>query len=262
MKMILSDLDGTLEHKGTISPESLEAIKKLQETGYIFTIATGRHFKAGLKVAKSLDIKYPVIFSNGAYIYDVYNDVVIQKTYIEDSVLKKAFKICDKHNLNYLLYTDEEIVATVQSRKMLIDRIGSFEVKLLSKEEMKVLNGNILKLLIIENDVELLNNAKAELKTLSGVSVVQSQNEFLDIGSNKTNKGKALKFLADYLNVPIDECMAIGDQENDLTMIQTAGLGVAIGDGAEKLKEAADFVTKPFNENGFSFAINCKIFNK
>jgi hypothetical protein len=261
MKMIVSDLDGTLEHGGIITKETHDTIKKLLEKGYIFTIASGRHFNEGIEVVKRLGVKYPVIFSNGAYIYDVVTETPIQKTIIEKSILKKALDICIKYNLTYLLDTETALLTTKKAEKFMESKGYYITLTKLSKDELKSTTDDVLKLLIVERNTELLNKARIELQQIPELNVVLSQNDFLDIGSSASNKGKAVAFVADYLNIPLEECLTIGDQENDIDMIEVAGVGVAIGDGHEKLLEAATFVTKPFSKNGFSHAINKYIFS-
>jgi len=74
--------------------------------------------------------------------------------------------------------------------------------------------------------------------------------------NKNASKGNALKDLADRLNISADQVMAIGDEGNDLTMIEYAGTGVAMGNGIDEVKQAASFVTKSNAENGVAFAIN------
>lgn len=262
MKMIVSDLDGTLEHEGIITKETLEAIKRLQLEGYIFTIASGRHFNEGIEVVKRLGIKQPVIFSNGAYIYDVSNGRVLQKTIIEKAAFKKALDICSTYNLTYLLDTERELLATNEAKEFMSTKGYFINMKILSKEKIKHTTDDVLKLLIVERDTKLLNKVREELLEIPELSVVLSQNDFLDIGSINSNKGRAVQFISNYLEIPINECLTIGDQENDVKMINVAGVGVAMGKGHNRLKEAATFVTKSFRENGFSFAMNKFIFSK
>jgi hydroxymethylpyrimidine pyrophosphatase-like HAD family hydrolase len=82
----------------------------------------------------------------------------------------------------------------------------------------------------------------------------------LDIGNHQTNKGNTIKKLADLLDVDIKEVLAIGDQENDIEMIKTAGLGIAMGNGHKNLKRVADDVTDTYEQDGFTKAIKKHIF--
>ena len=87
-------------------------------------------------------------------------------------------------------------------------------------------------------------------------SIVYNQPTFLDIGHVLSTKGRALSLLAKHLCISLKDVIAIGDQENDISMIEAAGIGIAMGDGQEMLKKKADYITSPFHENGFTKAIN------
>lgn len=86
--------------------------------------------------------------------------------------------------------------------------------------------------------------------------VVQTEPFFIEMMNKQASKGKTLGELAAQLNLTEDNVMAIGDQGNDLTMVKYAGLGVAMGNAIDEVKQAAQFVTKPNSEDGVAFAIN------
>lgn len=255
MKLIVADLDGTLIHKG-FSKETLNTVKKLQDQGFIFTIATGRHISTAKDYVKELNVKYPAIYSNGAYIYDMENNKVIYQALIDESTALQTIKICNSHHMDFIIYTIDHIYATQKAKDKMISRIGNYDVDVVSDEELKIhLKKGIIKILVIDDDIEQINKLRKELNHIKEIYPIQSQKHFLDIGHHLANKGNALSILAKYLNVSLKDTMAIGDQENDIKMIQVAGVGVAMGDGSSLLKDEADYVTKSFVDNGFSYAV-------
>ncbi|MDO9628648.1 MAG: Cof-type HAD-IIB family hydrolase [Acholeplasmataceae bacterium] len=256
MKLVVADLDGTLIHSKGFSKETLKTVKKLQEQGIIFTIATGRHIITAKDYVKELHVKYPVIYSNGAYIYDHENKKVIHEALIDKLTALKTMKVCSKYNLDFIIYTVDNIYATKKSRDKLVSKVGKYDLEVVSEEELKSCVGNgVIKILVFDDDVERIIEARNILSQIKDIYPIQSSRSYIDIGHHSVNKGNALTILAKHLNVSLENCMAIGDQENDLQMIQVAGVGVAMGDGNVLLKDEADYITKSFEENGFSYAV-------
>lgn len=263
MKLVVADLDGTLIHSKGFTKETIKTVKKLQEQGVIFTIATGRHILTAKDYVKELDVKYPVIYSNGAYIYDHVNHNVIHKALIDKITALKTMEVCRKHNLDFIIYTVDNIYATKRSRDKLISKVGKYDLEVVSEEELKSCVGNgVIKILVFDDDVERIKEARLILSQIKDVYPIQSSRSYIDIGHHSVNKGNALSILAKYLNVSLEDCMAIGDQENDLQMIQVAGVGVAMGDGNPLLKDEADYITKSIEEDGFAFAVDRYILKK
>jgi Cof subfamily protein (haloacid dehalogenase superfamily) len=263
MKLVVADLDGTLIHSKGFTKETLKTVKKLHEKGVIFTIATGRHILTAKKYIDEIDIQHPVIYSNGAYIYDHKNQKVIHQALIDKKTALKTMEVCESNNLDFILYTVDHVYATKKARDNLISMIGKYDIEVLSENELKssVKNGAI-KILVFDSDVERIKEARIILSQIHGVYLLQSSKNYLDIGHHSVNKGSALSILAKYLNVSLEDTMAIGDQENDIKMIQVAGVGVAMGDGNPLLKDEADYITKPFDEDGFSYAVEKYIYKE
>lgn len=254
--MIIADLDGTLMAKKQMSPLTRRTIEQLQEKGVIFTLATGRHKDAVRQVVTDLKISYPVICTNGALIYDFKTDHVIHQDVINTSTVYEVIDTLNKYQTDYLLYTTQSIVSSSVAKARLESKIGPFEsVVAEPKDWPTYIALGILKILVIEPDAERFMSIRKHLEQVKEVYVLSSQPTFIDIGNNVANKGRALERLTQYLNVPLESVLSIGDQENDITMIEKAGIGVAMGDGETSLKERANFVTKSFDQEGFSYAI-------
>jgi Cof subfamily protein (haloacid dehalogenase superfamily) len=91
---------------------------------------------------------------------------------------------------------------------------------------------------------------------VAGIDCFKSQNYILEIVPTGINKGEAIKFLAQHYNIDISEVIAIGDDENDISMIMAAGLGVAMKNAKSCVKEVADYITSSNEENGVGKVIN------
>ena len=260
MYLIISDLDGTMIHRSKYTNKTLETVKQLKNTEHIFTIATGRHLNATRKIVENFDIKYPVICSNGAVIYDFSIEKILYQQSIEQARVIEIIDHCNQLNLSYLIYTTKIIYASsTKVYEAFTKRVGTFNVVML--DDLKdVFDQGVTKILVIEEDKQLIDQLKENIKNIDDISYVQSQPTFLDIGHINANKGHALMKLKAFINHPIDQVIAIGDQENDIQMIEQADIGIAMGDGHPHLLGKADFITKPFEDDGFALAMKKFIF--
>ena len=262
MKLIVADLDGTLIHKG-FTKETLHTVKKLQDQGYIFTIATGRHINIAKKYIKELNVKHPVIYSNGAHIYDMENDKIIYQAFIEESSALETIRICRQFHIDFIIYKVDQVYATKQSKDKLEAKVGKYDLDILSDEDIELcVRDGVVKILIFDDDVKRIQEVRKSLSQIQSIYPIQSHPNYLEVSHHLVNKGNALKILADYLKISLKDTMAIGDQENDIKMIQVAGIGVAMGDGNPLLLDEANFVTKSFEDNGFTYAVEHLIFKK
>lgn len=263
MKMIIADVDGTLIHQKVMSDMTKKTIQDLQQQGYIFSIATGRHKDATKSLVKDLNVDYPVICTNGALIYDFKHHKIIHQDVIDSKSVTEVLSILNQNDTSFLLYTTQMIVSTQTSKDKLESRIGAFDSLVVKAEKLNdYLSIGLVKILIIESDPLKFNHLKTNLSNIENVYVLSSQPTFIDVGNKNASKGRSLEVLCQYLDISLSDVLSIGDQENDLTMIEKAGLGVAMGNGEDVLKQKADFITKPVEEDGFTYAIHKLIFKK
>ena len=126
-------------------------------------------------------------------------------------------------------------------------------VKDLKKVDMNGLN----KVLGIDKDSDKILKVYTELKEKykDKLYIIRSTPYYCEVSNSEASKAAALRFLRDYWGFKTDEVLAIGDQDNDIDMIEAAGIGVAMGNSTPKLKETSDFITKSVDEDGFSFAM-------
>ena len=257
MKMIIADLDGTLVSKKEVTNETKETIHALKQSGHLFTIATGRHMDATKDMVDLFDVHLPVICGNGSIIYDFDAQKIIHKQTILDKTVLDIMSLCDIYNVDFLMYTTKDIVTTHEGYHKLSSKIGDFKVKVVNRKMLgDFIHLGVIKILVIDERDDVIEDMKKRLDIYKDLHYVQSQPTFLDIGHVLSTKGRALSLLAKHLCISLKDVIAIGDQENDISMIEAAGIGIAMGDGQEMLKKKADYITSPFHENGFTKAIN------
>jgi Cof subfamily protein (haloacid dehalogenase superfamily) len=263
IKLIVSDLDGTLLCDHQVSEENKQTIKELKEAGFLFTVATGRHINSARRIVEELELDLPVICNNGAHIVNPLDFKTIESISMKRSTLDQILTYFIEEDLDYMLTTTEDIYLTFGMKKAVNDEAGDIPMTVLSKEEMIGHHQDIIiKLLVVEFDMVKLETLQKYINTFEDVSAVVSANGFLNIGHHRASKGNGLRHLADHLGISLDQILAIGDQENDLSMIEQAGIGVAMENGHQSLLDSANEITMKACDHGFTHAIRSFVLNK
>jgi Cof subfamily protein (haloacid dehalogenase superfamily) len=259
--LLASDMDLTLLSPGKDVPEgNKKAIKALQEAGIAFTIATGRSSFLVGKFAEDLGIDVPIITSNGGSLFDAGERRQFASVDFEESKIRKLLEYLLDNDADATLYSDEGIFfAPCSSRKFFVEgyNVGVEPAKQspIIDIDKSFLDRDVLprfnKILLIKPNDTLhdLMLSDPELEALaSGV-------DLFDVMPRGVSKGNALLKLADYLNIPSDRTFAIGDNENDVPMIEAAKYGIAMGNGTEGAKKAAYYITADYDSLGFAKAV-------
>ncbi len=267
-KMICIDMDGTLLNSGhEVSERNKKAIKKAIEKGIVVAITTGRIFRSAKIYADLLGIETPIVASNGGFIKEQDKEKVIYKSALTYEQLKKIDSVIKKHDLNvyYNLYDGIILEKTLDENhayKQANKRAKTEEDKITIMENVdidkafKKYEGDVLKAICIENEnIEELNKAKKELKAIEGLEVVSSWSNNFEVMPKGTCKWSGIKQLAKILGIKEDEIVCIGDSENDLSMVQNAGFGIAMGNAREDVKEVAKYITDDNEHDGVGKAI-------
>ena len=267
-KLICIDMDGTLlNDKKEVSEENLITLKKASEKGVKIAVCTGRLFASARYYAELIGVKAPVIASNGAYIREKDRDEVIYELSLGVEKCKKIQQIVSKYNFN-VFYNKHDSVITKDGfkegntyaamNKILPDR---YRIKLINTNEINRIildeGDDILKCICISdnNDYESLDKARKEILGVGGFEVVSSNTDNIEIMSKGVAKGRAVKVLGDFYNLSSSEIICIGDNENDLSMIEYAGMGIAMGNATDKVKKIANYITDTNNNSGVAKAI-------
>lgn len=269
IKLICIDMDGTLlDNDHNVSEENKKTLKEAVNKGIKIALTTGRLFTSAKFYSDLIGIDAPIISSNGAYIKDKNSNEVIYENplSLEESleiynILKKyPFRICfNTHNTTICNEPLEESHAYLLTNKLASkeDQI-KIDVSNDLTNVLKDYNSDVLKAIAIDTTRENrdeMQKAKNEFIDLNKYEVVSSSLYNFEVMRKDTSKGNAVKHLAKMLNISRDEIMCIGDSENDLSMIHYAGVGVAMGNGLDILKNEADFITDTNVNSGVSKAI-------
>ena len=279
MKLIASDLDGTLlNENGLVSERNAEAIKKAQDNGIVFVAATGRSWEAASKPLQAAGITSPIISLNGAVMYDE-NDEELRSITMDKAVCKQILSVCRAGDMYLEFFTNKGIFS--ESREyfieVLVDIMKSANPKLTDEdirehanrrfqmEPVKFIDNYdlifemedlvIYKVLGFTLVPENLVGVREKLTGEEGITITSSGDINLEFNHPDAQKGLALQDLANRLDIEMKDVMAMGDNWNDVSMLQSAGRGIAMGNASEGIKQLADEVTMSNIDDGVAVSI-------
>ena len=252
-RLIATDLDETLlttdKH---VSLTDVQTISKMKDVKLV--LATGRgHFtiQNTLKEVGLYDKEDEYCISlNGAIITENKDNRIIHMEPLEYSDALKLFEIGLNHDICMHFYTVNECYGYRvfdNEREYLKNRINVIEFEDQDLSFLK--NDTILKVLYCNTDIDYLRKLKKDLDLDDVYDVTLSANRYLEFNKKGVNKGRGLRKLAEYLNIPIEETIAVGDSLNDLAMIKAAGLGIGVKNSAIEIIDDCDVILDSTNND-------------
>ena len=266
-------MDGTLlDDNHLISEENKKAVKEAHDRGVVIAVTTGRLFTSASYSYSLLGIEGPIIASNGTYIRERSKNEFIYKDTFSFEECKELNEILTKNALTHYFYTHNTAIGSeplppnhpyISFNK---EVPKSLRIHFRIKEELSPLfkeyENEVLKAIVIEEkDKVALLKVKNELKALEKFEVVSSGPNNFEIMKKGSSKGSAVQRLAESLGIKPDEVICMGDNENDLSMIRYAGLGIAMGNAVDLLKNEANYITDTNVNSGVAKAIRKFVLN-
>ena len=255
--LIVSDFDGTLVHKdGTISNENKEKISAYIQAGGKFAISTGRLPAGILPRVRELGLTGMVCCCQGAIIMDIETGQPILEGKLPYETTLAIVEKMEELNLHIHLYDAWEYYSNRDDDGLkFYEKAVRVKAKLVTDRPMsQFVKENHFQSYKILAMVEEKDNARIiqEIKKAGfvGCEVTKSDNFLVEVINANYSKGTAVEYLANYYQIPLEKTIAIGDQHNDLPMIERAGLGIAVQNADESLKAKADYVTDRAHEEG------------
>ena len=259
-KLLALDLDGTTLGPGLdINPAVSHAIAAAQEHGVRVTIATGRMFGSTVPYARQLNIHDPVICYQGALIRDPISGEIYQHVVTPGDLAAEAIEMLREQDIFTIAYIDERLCVAGRRRELdeyLQWHPEGIEVVIDPQLAAMARERPPTKLLFVA-DPPIVDRETARLaQHFAGrLSVVRSHSLFGELTALGISKGSALAALAARLGIAREQVVAIGDHENDLPMIEWAGLGLAMGNAIPAAHALADAVIPSVQEAGVAWAI-------
>ncbi len=238
VRLIALDMDGTLvNHDGEVSVENEKAIQRAREQGIHVILSTGRSLFTCRDISDALGRSSYIITVNGGEIYDhEYN--LVDSTPLNHEIVKALWKLKIEHDINFWTSTTQGLF---NSQRPFNKEIDTY---------------NWLKFGFEIQDDEVRQVVMDELLSNTALEITNSSPTNIEINPAGVNKAAALLKVCKWLNLSMDHVMAVGDSLNDLAMIREAGIGVAMGNAQEVVREEADWVTENNTNHGVAKAID------
>lgn len=257
-KLVLIDSDETLRKtNGNISKRVIKSIKKNRKKGNIIVICTARPRYQAIEVMNEACTDDIIISSNGSEIYDSRNNKVIYNSFIDNDEIIKL--------VEYAFLKDIRIVLSCDDFDFVSKNVRNSKQILLTKDNYKneLINHNIKQCMFIGKDI---TNIKKIISKNNKLSIVDEnylyEEKWISIINKDSSKGNALKFLANFLNIPINNTIAIGNNVNDISMFEAAGVSVAVANAPTNIKKMVDFVTLTNDEDGVAVLLESLLTEK
>ena len=272
IKLIAFDLDYTILDSGkNLSPENRYALEKAAEKGIWIVPCTGRFYEAIPDVIRELPFVRYAITINGAVVCDAAEKKTISETAMPlerglellewcsalgvayDCYIESRGYMCASHIDHIEDYLESEVYCgIVRSMRIPVPDLISYTAERgLPVQKVQMFTKDLS---ILRDSREYINSKYPDLIATSSLT------NNLEINAAGANKGTALRTLAEHLGISARQIMAIGDGGNDLQMIETAGIGVAMANALPEIKKAADLTTLSCDGSGVAYAINRVIF--
>ncbi|QGG46882.1 Cof-type HAD-IIB family hydrolase [Heliorestis convoluta] len=266
IQLVALDLDGTLLNEKREIPLSLvERIEDLQARGIHFVVATGRLYPAALPYARQLALKGPLIACNGAMIRDTKDDRTLHHLTLDRGQGREILKELQKEKediLRFSFFGDQVVTDTphlfTEKYEKALGLSFSYVNNLHDHMEECFLQDHhpTMIVLMTESSVTARITDKIFQRFGDQVFVTNSHDYFTEVLHPMATKGQALAQVASMLGLSQGAVMAIGDNRNDLSMIEWAGTGVYVGNAPAGLHERANYVTKEYQSWGVLEALD------
>jgi Cof subfamily protein (haloacid dehalogenase superfamily) len=262
IKLVAIDLDDTLLRSDmTISEHTVAVLRKVRAQGVVVTLSTGRMFSSAKPFAERLEFDAPLIAYGGALVKNAGSGEVLYNRPLEPEVARRVIRFARERKVQVNFYLlngdDDELYAELITP--LGESYGQFSrvpFHLVPDLEALLEGGNPLKLLLID-DEPAADRCLLELRELLGeqAHLAKSKPRFVEVDHPEATKGRALQELAAWLQVERSQILAIGDNYNDIEMLEFAGLGIAVANAPPEVRRRAGHVTASNDEDGVAQAL-------
>ncbi len=258
IKMVATDIDGTiLGGDFEFKPSVKNCIKKLNEKGVKVVLVTGRMHCAAAKIAEELGINTPIVSYQGGLVKEMCGcENTLYQRNLDSEKARQVIKWAKDTNAHINLYMDD--VLYVEKDNEIIKRYTKarfIDYKVCSFDSLEIKNVN--KILAIDyTDPKRVTGWVNELQEkYPDLYIVKSTPHFCEVAEKTATKGCAVEFLQKRWGIKKEETLAIGDQDNDIELLKSAGVKVAMGNASESLKTCADCLTDDVDKDGWVKAI-------
>lgn len=254
-KLLIADFDGTLagiDH--TVTPRVEAAVKKWVDSGRYFSIATGRQYLMIEEECHRMGLSTPVIVRGGAEVIDAQTGKILYKEWMAKDDVEKIYNLLLENNINFLVEKDDTLYSNF---KFEIDFPKVF-YKTLTELEISDLPKIVLK--SSEEDLEKVQKLMDGIEnSFPMINVIRNHSRYgygWDITSVKATKLYGIVKVMGDLSLTRDQVVGVGDSYNDFPLLEAAGFKVAMGNAHQEVKDIADIIIPPYDQDGVAYLID------
>jgi hypothetical protein len=259
IRLLALDLDGTLMDDDMVirSHRVRRAITAAQERRVVVTLATGRMFEFAIPFAQELGISAPLICYQGGMIQAPGSGAPLYRATMDPALMRQVLALQARHGWHLILYANDYAFITEQRypETFYQGMVGERVVWVNDLDAVLDQHDPIKFIIFVDPDESEQVEAALRQQFDVQMEIARSHAHIIEGNPLGVSKGDALRRLADHLGIAQGEVMAVGDQDNDATMIAWAGMGVAMGNGSPAVKAIADWIAPPLAEDGAAVAI-------
>lgn len=235
-RLLALDMDGTLlNDEQIITPKTVEWIRKAVDAGVHVCLSTGRASQSAMPYAEQLGLKTPMIMVNGSEVwrepYELY-----RRSLMDPALVQQMYDLAQEYDIWFWAYS----LDVVYNR-------NNWDGNIFGREWLKFGYST--------EDDEIRHKLLMRLQDLGGLEITNSSPQNFEINPLGVNKASGIREVCKLLGLEMEQVVAVGDSLNDLAAIQQAGLGVAMGNAQETVKQEADAVVASNNHDGIAEVI-------
>ncbi|MCW5316304.1 Cof-type HAD-IIB family hydrolase [Nostoc sp. KVJ3] len=264
IKLLVLDIDGTIAgESNTISAGVKQAIVAVQARGIPVAIATGRMYRSALRFHQDIGSTLPLMAYQGAWIQDPITQKIHRHWAVSREMAQQLLDYFEQPELRSLLsvhfYINDELYVRELTRETQIYAERSGIIPIPVGDLRQTLTNEPTKILALSDDIDLIDKLLGNLRrqyTPAELYLTKSVATFFEATNASVNKGTAVRYLAEeLLGLQLANIMAIGDNFNDLEMLESVGLGVAMGNAPAGVQAIAQWIAPSVEEDGAAVAI-------
>lgn len=242
-KLIALDMDGTfLTNEQTISDANREWVNKAIDSGITVMFSTGRGIQNISPYVEQMNLKSPIVAVNGGEVWGA-PDLLLKRTLMEKDWIAKLYEMAKEYGAWYWSYAVEGLF----NKENWTDNIDDQQW---------------LKFGFSSENLDTLKQIRDRLEDWGVFEITNSNIHNLELNPKGISKASGIMEICNLLGITMDQVVAMGDSQNDLTMIKESGLGIAMGNAQDVVKLAADTVTDTNQEDGVAKAIQKHVFGQ
>jgi Cof subfamily protein (haloacid dehalogenase superfamily) len=264
IKLLVVDIDGTIAgHSNTISEKVKSALARVKAKGIEVAVATGRMYRSALPFHSACGSTLPLVAYQGAWIQDPATNQMHRHLPVARKMVEQLLNYFEKPELRDLLsvhfYINDELYVRELTRETKIYAKRSGIKPIAVGDLRQVLNNEPTKVLALCDDTAIIDSLLGNLRlqyTPAELYLTKSVATFFEATNPAVNKGAAVRYLAEeILQLQADNVMTIGDNFNDVEMLEYAGIGVAMGNAPAEVQTKAQWVAPTVEDDGVAAAI-------